>query len=63
MRNKDAKQNEKEKYAMIDAWGLGVEESDTKEVDENAFMAAGDSYLGDEETFEVSILELKEKLD
>lgn len=62
MRDKVVKQKEKEEYAVIVAWGSGLEKSDTEEVDDTAFMATGDSNLEDEEKYEVSIVELKEKL-
>ncbi|KAF3677293.1 putative MLO-like protein 3-like [Capsicum annuum] len=57
---KELKAKRKEEHAMIAAWGS---DSDKDEVDDTAFIAFGDSDLDEEdEGSEVSILELKEKL-
>ena len=44
---------------MVDAWGLGNGESDVEEIDETTFMAIGDSDTEDDETSQVSIIDLK----
>lgn len=62
MKEKAANQKVKEEYAMMVDWGSGIEDSDTEDVDETAFMAAKESDLEEDDKFEVSIHELKEKL-